>query len=44
MSGNEDSWQAQLEDAGYEVKTIVKGLGEMKGIRNILVEHIEAVL
>lgn len=44
MSGNEDSWQAQLEDAGYEVKTIVKGLGEMKGIRSILVEHIEAVL
>lgn len=44
MIGDEDSWKAQLSDAGYEVRAILKGLGEMKGIRNIFVEHIEAVL
>lgn len=44
MTGDEDSWQAQFEDAGYEVKTVLKGLGELKGIRNIFSDHIEAVL
>lgn len=44
MIGDEDSWKEQLSDAGYEVKAILKGLGEMKGIRNIFIEHIEAVL
>lgn len=44
MAGEEDSWKTELEEAGYEVKTIVKGLGEMKGIRNLYMEHIEAVM
>lgn len=44
MIGNEDSWKAQLEEAGYEVKAVLKGLGEMKGIQNILIKHIEAAL
>ncbi|MGC4019885.1 MAG: sirohydrochlorin cobaltochelatase, partial [Muricomes sp.] len=44
MIGNEDSWKSQLEDAGYEVNAVLRGLGEMKGIRNLFIEHIEAVL
>lgn len=44
MAGEEDSWKAELEDAGYEVEAVVKGLGEMQGIRNIYVEHIKEVI
>lgn len=44
MAGEEDSWKEKLLVTGYEVKAVVKGLGEMKGIRNIYQEHIEAVL
>ena len=44
MAGDEDSWKTVLEDAGYEVDAVVRGLGEMKGIRNIYMEHIEAVM
>lgn len=44
MAGNEDSWKSELEEAGYEVRTILKGLGELKGIRNLFVEHIEEVI
>ena len=44
MAGEEDSWKTELEDAGYEVKAVIKGLGEMWGIRNIYIEHIEAVM
>ncbi len=44
MAGEEDSWKTELEDAGYEVKAVIKGLGEMRGIRNIYIEHIEAAM
>ncbi len=44
MVGEEDSWQTELEAAGYEVRAIVKGLGENKGIRNIYAEHIEEAM
>ena len=44
MAGEDDSWKTELEAAGYEVRTLVKGLGEMKRIRNIYTEHIEAVM
>lgn len=44
MAGGDDSWLAELEDAGYEVEAIIKGLGEMKGIRNLFMEHIEEVM
>ena len=44
MAGDEDSWKTILEDAGYEVNAVIKGLGEMRGIRNIYIEHIEAVM
>lgn len=44
MAGEEDSWKSELNDAGYEVRVIVRGLGEMEGIRNIFMEHIEEVM
>ncbi len=44
MAGDEDSWKSALEEEGYQVKTIVKGLGEMEGIRHIFMEHLEEAL
>lgn len=43
MAGDEDSWKSELESLGYEVRVILKGLGEFEGIRKILIEHIENV-
>jgi len=44
MAGDENSWKTVLLETGYEVRTLVKGLGEMQGIRNIFIEHIEEVI
>lgn len=44
MAGEEDSWKSEMENAGYEVRVILKGLGELKGIRRIFEEHIREVL
>ena len=44
MAGDEDSWKSQLEDEGYEVRVIMKGLGEFEGIRRIFLEHIEETM
>ena len=41
MAGEEDSWKSELEENGYEVRVILKGLGEFEGIRKIFTEHIE---
>lgn len=41
MAGDEDSWKSGLEEEGYEVRAILKGLGEFEGIRKIFLEHIE---
>ena len=39
MAGGEDSWKVQLEDKGYEVRCILKGLGECPAIQNLFVAH-----
>ena len=39
MAGGEDSWKAQLEAKGYEVRCILKGLGECPAIQNQFVAH-----
>lgn len=44
MAGEEDSWKQELEAAGYQVRPILKGLGELPSIRNIFLEHLEEVL
>lgn len=44
MAGKEDSWKTKLEANGYEVRPILRGLGELSGIRKIYMEHIEEVM
>ena len=39
MSGDEDSWEEQLKQAGYTVRCILQGLGECSAIRELFVEH-----
>lgn len=40
MAGdNPDSWRYQFEHAGFQVECHLKGLGEYKGIRELLVAH-----
>lgn len=44
MAGdNPESWYSQFVAAGFETKTVVKGLGQYPGIRKILVEHLRAI-
>ena len=40
MAGDGDSWKSAMERAGYEVRTIMKGLGELPGIRRIFADHV----
>ena len=40
MAGEEeDSWKSRLEAEGYEVTSVLKGLGEYKGIQKLYAEH-----
>lgn len=41
MTGAEDSWECVLRDAGYEVRTVARGLGEIPGIRRLFVRHAQ---
>ncbi len=44
IAADSNSWKSILEDAGYEVKPVIIGLGEIEGIREIFVEHLEAAM
>lgn len=40
MAGeDEDSWKSILTARGYEVRPVIKGLGEIPGIRQMFVRH-----
>ena len=39
MAGGEDSWKEVLEGKGYEVRCILKGLGECPAIQKLFVAH-----
>ena len=42
MAGDEeDSWKVILEGDGYEVITVVEGLGQIKGIQDVYIQHIK---
>lgn len=43
MAGEDDSWKTELEEKGYEVRVLLRGLGELEGIQKMFAEHIEAV-
>lgn len=41
MAGEEeDSWKNRLEQEGFQVQYVLKGLGEYEGIRQLFLEHI----
>ena len=45
MAGDEaDSWKSVFEGAGYEVKCLVRGLGENEAIRQIYIDHAKAAI
>ena len=45
MAGDEEgSWKAAFEAAGYEVTTVVEGLGQLEAIQNLLVDHAQAAI
>ncbi|MGI5922214.1 MAG: sirohydrochlorin cobaltochelatase [Syntrophomonadaceae bacterium] len=45
MAGDaEDSWKSIFAGAGYEVKCLLQGLGEIQAIRDIFLEHIAAAI
>lgn len=38
---DEDSWKTKFKGEGYEVKCVIKGLGEYLGIQKMFVEHTQ---
>lgn len=45
MAGEEeDSWKSIFEAAGYQVDCILRGLGELKGIRDIYLQHLASIM
>ena len=42
MAGDEeDAWKAILEEDGYEVETVIEGLGQLEGIQELFVRHVQ---
>ncbi len=45
MAGDEeDSWKSVFEAAGYEVTCLVRGLGELEAVQDILVAHAQEAI
>ena len=45
MAGDEeDSWKSILTAAGYQVETILKGIGEVDAVRQMYVEHAQSAV
>ena len=45
MAGDEDgSWKTEFEKAGFEVTTVVEGLGSLTDIQNLFVAHAQAAV
>lgn len=43
-SDEEGSWKMEIEKAGFPTEALLKGLGEIKGIRQIYVNHVGAAI
>ena len=41
MAGEDDSWKVQLEQEGYEVRCLMKGLGEITEVQDMFARHVE---
>lgn len=44
MASGEDSWYTFFKERGYEVRVVLKGLGEYKNIRNLYIEKLRSVI
>ena len=45
MAGDEEgSWKSVFEGAGYEVKCVLSGLGELEAIRALFAQHAQAAM
>ncbi len=44
IAGDGDSWKTMLTEAGYEVCAQMTGIGELDGIQNIFIEHLEKIM
>lgn len=45
MAGDDpESWLCQFQNAGYEARPVLKGLGEYEGIRQLFISHIAAAI
>lgn len=45
MAGDDpESWRCQFEAAGFEVKCVLKGLGEYPDIRKLFLSHVEEAI
>ena len=45
MAGDEDgSWKTEFEKAGFEVTTVVEGLGSVQAIQDLFVAHAQAAI
>ena len=45
MAGDEEgSWKSVFEGAGYEVKCVLSGLGELEAIRELFAQHAQAAM
>ena len=43
-SDEEGSWKTTFEEAGYEVETLLTGLGELEAIQELYVQHAQAAV
>lgn len=43
-SDEEDSWKSILKKEGFTVETIVEGLGQLEGMQDIFLNHLEKII
>jgi len=44
IAADSNSWKSILEEAGYETEPFIVGLGEIKGIRELFMEHLQKAM
>lgn len=42
--GEEDSWNTLFEIAGYEVECVLRGLGELESVQDLIAAHVQTVM
>ena len=44
MAGDEDSWKNLFEKDGYVTETVLHGMGELSGVRDIFIRHLRELM